>query len=242
MEIERFCPVFHTVPLGGHFVEELVLHHFAEDVSDENMSFLNTRGAGGGDDKGEVSHFCEHSSIVSGKSNRFHPHLFSYFKGFDDIGGVSARADADGHISFLTEGSQLFGEDLAKRNVIRNAGENRGVCREGDGRERRAVHDIPVDEFCSQVLRVRRASTISEEEDFVSHLEGMRDQFDQIEESGKVLFEKTCFNFRAFLKSLQNDVFHRTQILYPLCRAVKDAFLFAHPAAGRVHGAISSAG
>jgi hypothetical protein len=37
--------------LGADFKEELVLHHFAEDVADENMRLLNARGAGGGDDE-----------------------------------------------------------------------------------------------------------------------------------------------------------------------------------------------
>jgi hypothetical protein len=57
------------------------------------------------------------------------------------------------------------------------------------------------------VLGVGSASAISEEKEFVPCFEGMRDQFDHIEKFREVFFEKTCFDFRAFFKSLQNDIF-----------------------------------
>jgi hypothetical protein len=58
------------------------------------------------------------------------------------------------------------------------------------------------------VLSVGCAPAISEEKELVSTFEGVSDQFDDIEKFGKVFFEEACFDFRAFLKSLQNDIFH----------------------------------
>jgi hypothetical protein len=58
------------------------------------------------------------------------------------------------------------------------------------------------------VLGISSTPAISEEKELVPSFEGMRDQFDDIEKFGKVLFEEARFDFRAFLESLQNDIFH----------------------------------
>lgn len=144
-------------------------------MTDENVCLLNARGAGGGNDERNISHFCKVTTIVSSEGHRFYSHLFSHFKGFDDIGRVSTGADADGNIPFFAEGPELFGEDFFKREVVGDAGEDGGICGEGDGGKGRTVHDISIDEFCSQVLSVGSASTISKEKDFVPCLETMGD-------------------------------------------------------------------
>jgi hypothetical protein len=215
-----------------------MLHHFAKDMSDEDMSLLNARRAGGGDDKGNICHLCKRTSIVSGEGHCFHPHLFGYLKGFEDIGRVSTGADADGDISFLAEGPELFGEDFIKGKVVGDTGENRSICGEGKRRERRTVHDIAIDEFCGKVLGVGSASPVSEEEEFVPRFEGMRDEFDHFEEFGEILFQKACLYIGAFFKSLQNNIFHRTRILYPLLSPVKGVQRLAHPQFCLIHSGL----
>jgi hypothetical protein len=59
MEVKRFYPILHTAPFKGSLYKELMLHHFADDVSDENVGLLDARGAGGGDDEGEISDLCK---------------------------------------------------------------------------------------------------------------------------------------------------------------------------------------
>ena len=152
-----------------------MFRHFTEDVSDENMGLLDTRCAGRWDSKGNISNLCKHPSIVSSEGHRFYSHLFRDFKGFDHVGGVPAGADTDRNIPFLTEGPELFRKDLIEGHVVGNAGQDRRIGREGDGREGRTVHDISIDEFRSEVLGVGGTSSVSKEKEFVSRFEGMRD-------------------------------------------------------------------
>jgi len=58
------------------------------------------------------------------------------------------------------------------------------------------------------VLGVGSTSPISEEKEFVSCFEGVRNQSDYVEKFRKIFSEKTTFDFGAFFKSLQNDIFH----------------------------------
>lgn len=191
-----------------HFKEELVLHHFAKDMSDEDVSLLNPRSAGGGNNEGNICHFRYDSPIVSSKGHCFYSHLFSDLKGFEDIGGVSAGTDANGDIPLFAEGPELFGEDFVKGEVIGDAGENRSICGKGNCGEGRTVYDISIDEFRREVLSIGSASPISEEEKFVSCFEGMGNKLDRLKEYGEVLFKETCFNIRTFLKSLPYNIFH----------------------------------
>ncbi len=208
-----------------HFEEEVVFYHFTEDMSNEDVGLLDAGRAGGRNDKGKISHFCNDTPIISGEGDRFHSHLFSHFKSLDDVRGAPTGADTNGYIPSLTEGSELFRKDFVKGNVVGDTGKNGGICRKGDSRQGWTVHDISINKFSSQVLGVSSASPISEEKEFVPRFEGMRDQFNHIEKFREVFFEKTCFDFGAFLKSFQNDLFHWTKILYSLVSHVKGTFL-----------------
>jgi len=185
-----------------HLEEKRMLNHFTENMADENVGLLDAGRAGGRNDEGEISHLSDGTSIISGEGDRFHPHLFSHFESLDDVGRVPGRGDADGNISFLPEGPDLFCKDFAESKVIGNTGENGSICGQGNRRQGRAVHDISIDKLRGHVLGVSGASAISEEKKLVPSFKGVRDQFDDIEKSGEALFEEACFNFRAFLKSL----------------------------------------
>jgi len=191
-----------------HLEEERVLHHFAENMADENMGLLDAGRAGGRNDQGEISHLSDGTSVISGEGDRFDPHLFSHFESLDDVGGVPGRGDADGNIAFLPKGPELFCEDFAKSKVVGNTGENGSICGQGNCRQRRPIDDISIDKFRSHVLGIGSAPAISEEKKLVPSFKGVRDQFDDIEQFGEILFEEACLDFRAFLKSLQNDIFH----------------------------------
>src|SRR5512139_4100611 len=84
-----------------HLEKKRVLHHFTENMADENVGLLDAGRAGGRNDQEEISHLPDGASVVSGEGDRFYPHLFSHFESLDDVGGVSRRGDADSNISFL---------------------------------------------------------------------------------------------------------------------------------------------
>jgi len=69
----------------------------------------------------------------------------------------------------------LLRKDLIEGHVVGNAGQDRRIGREGDGREGWTVHDISIDEFGSEVLGVGGTSSISKEKEFISSFEGVRD-------------------------------------------------------------------
>jgi len=217
-----------TIPtVDGRIIQkEIVFHQFAEDMSDEDVNLLNAGRAGGWDNEGDLGDLYQGAAIVSGQGDCLHPHLFGHFECFDDIGRGPAGADADGDIPFFAEGLELFSKDLAKREVIRNAGEDRGVGGQSDRRKGGAIHNIAVDKFCGEMLGVSRASSISEEEEFIARLETMGDQLDHIEEPGEVLLQKTVFDLGAFLESLLDDIFHGVKILYFPPLPVKDGFYY----------------
>jgi hypothetical protein len=164
-------------------------------VSDENVRFLNAGCAGRGDEKGDIGFLGELAPIHSGEGYSFHSHLFCRFNGPDHIGRVSAGAETDRNIPFLAEGLQLFREDFVKGKVVGDAGENGGIRRQSDGREGRALHQISVDEFCSEMLSICCASPIPEEKKFIPFLKGLNNEFDRVDQFGEILFKKTVLDF-----------------------------------------------
>jgi hypothetical protein len=142
-----------------------------------HMDLLNTWGIAGGDNKGMVGHFGEIASVVSRKGDGFEAHLLGYFDGSYNVGGVSTCAYADGDIPFPPQGHNLFGEDLRKAIVIADAGEDGRIRAQGHGGKGGTIHEESIDKLCSEMLGLRCTASIAEEQELISILKGIGDQF-----------------------------------------------------------------
>jgi len=164
--------------------KKVVLYELTEDVTHEDMDLLNAGGAGGWNDQGVVSDFGQHSSVISREGDGLYTHLFGDLKGFEDVRGSSAGADPDGNIPFFPKGFELFGKDFIKREVVGDAGQDRGVRGQSDCRQWGAIHNIAIDKLCRQMLGICSTPAISKEEEFIPHLKTVGDKFNHLKEIG----------------------------------------------------------
>ncbi len=111
-----------------------MLHHLADHMSDGDVGLLNSRRLVRGHEQCMVGHRSNGPPVVSRQGNRDHPDLPGHFESPNDVGRASARADADGDITSSPDGFDLFCKDFKEAVVIGNAGENRGIRDQRNGR------------------------------------------------------------------------------------------------------------
>ena len=88
--------------------------------------------------------------------------------GAQHVGGVAAGGDREGDVAAAAERLDLLGEHLVVAEVVGDAGQRRGVGRQRDRRQRRALELEAVDELGRQVLGVGGAAAVAEEEQLVT--------------------------------------------------------------------------
>ncbi len=180
-----------------------------------HVNLLNTWGAVGGNDEGIVGHFCEVASVVSRQGDGFNAHLLGHLDGPDNVSRVSTSADTDSDVSFFPQGHNLLGEDLRKTIIVADAGEDGGIRAQGDGGKGRTLHEETVDKLCGEVLGLRCAASVAEEQDLVPVLEGIGNQLDDGGQSRKIFIQEPFLDFTGFLKPLMDNLLHESSYYLP---------------------------
>src|SRR6266516_6038675 len=91
------------------------------------------------------------------------------------LGELPLVENCDRDVPAATESPGLARKYLFVTIVVAHAGEYRGVRRQGDGRERTSLEAESTHKFRGDVLRVRRAAAIAEEQNFPSLLHSLTD-------------------------------------------------------------------
>lgn len=112
------------------------------------------------------------SAGLPSRANGREPLFSRYFQRFEYIRTVSAGRDPPEDVPRISESFDLTGKYTIKAVVIPDCGQDRGVCRESDGRKRAAFVMKAPDKFCSDVLRVCSAASIAADEDLVTGAQG----------------------------------------------------------------------
>ena len=104
----------------------------------------------------------------------------------------------DRDVSGSSEGFDLAAENALEIAVIRDAGQDRGVGGEGDGGKRRAVGAKAIHELGREMLGVRGASPVSENEDLPSGRKGGNEHLARLEHGVRLRVEELPLETRAF--------------------------------------------
>lgn len=149
---------------------------FAEVVDQEEVGFL----AGG-------AAFAWHDELAGGEAPGFTTAATEEGDGLEaeflrlgergeDVAGVAARSERDDEVAGLGEAGDLAGEDVVVAVVVADAGEERAVAVERDGRERAAILLVAADEFGGEMLGLGRAAAVAADKEFVAALEAGENQ------------------------------------------------------------------
>ena len=104
-----------------------------------------------------------------------------------NVGGISAGGNGNGNVAGAAKSFDLAGKDAAEAVVIGDGGDGGKICGQGKRGKSGAIKGEAADEFRGDVLGVRGAAAISEEENFVAALERTDQGSGELGETGKEL-------------------------------------------------------
>ena len=186
----------------------MILYQLTEHMTQRDVTFLDPRCQGGRHDKRVVNQSGERASRSAGPGYGDEPAVTSRRDAFQDIGRVPARTDANGNIALSTMSSNLAGEELFLPLVIRNAGSGGDIRRQGDRGERHAVAPIAAHKFSGDMGGIRGASAVSEEQNFVTVVEGGCDELCDLHDAVGILACKLLFDVGTACKGVQHNCLH----------------------------------
>ncbi len=147
----------------------------AQDVAGQGMGFLDAGGRLRLDAEGQGGDFFQPSSRP-GEPDCVQAHLVRDLDSLEDVFRITAGADAQGDIALKAKGTNLLGEDLIEMVIIADAGNDRRVGCQGNGRQRPPFNFKTVYEFRSNMLRIRRTAAVAEQHDFFACRYAIRHQ------------------------------------------------------------------
>lgn len=143
----------------------------------EHVDLLNTGGDIVGYHQRGIAPEYHGSAGLAGRANGRQSLFSRFFQCFEHVRTVSAGRDPPEDVPRISESFDLTGKNTVKAVVIPDGGQDRGICREGDGRKRAALVMKSPDKFRSDVLRVCSAASIAADEDLVTGAQGFSQIF-----------------------------------------------------------------
>ncbi len=161
------------------------LHKFADNMSDHDVAFLDTRRVGGGHVQEDLRVILHPAAGLAGHGDDVHAHLLGHFEGIEDVLGVAGGGDAHDDVAGFGGAAQKAREDKVVAVVVAHGGEVGGVAMEGFGVERRPVEVEAAGEFGGEVLGVGRTAAVAAEVDFSAAAQGGSDEVRGLLDAGQ---------------------------------------------------------
>src|SRR4051812_46362115 len=99
------------------------------------MAFLRRRAALAGDDEVAGCEAFGFAAATAEERERFDAKFLRFVERGDDVGRVAARGEHHDEIAGLREAGDLAGENVIVAEVVADAGDERAVRREREGRK-----------------------------------------------------------------------------------------------------------
>lgn len=162
-------PKGHAGRLGGvvQAGEERILDPSAQDVQQHLMSLLDVHGGGGWNDQGDIGEGSGGSAIPAEESNASKAIAAGGFQGPQDVRRIAAGGESYQDIAFLTESSDLPGEDFVKSVVVGGGRQERRVSGEVQGREGPALTIEAAEELRREMTAFGSTSPIAAAKNFL---------------------------------------------------------------------------
>src|SRR5436309_3139382 len=151
------------------------LHLLAQEVSREEMDFLNPSGTGRLHHEWDVRQHSGAASVPPQKGHGPDSESSGRFQPLEDVGGVSRGREGDGHVASPAQGLHLSRKDSFIRGVVRNTGQRRSIGAESESSQRGTIPGHSIHQLRCQVLGFGGTATVSEEEGLASSGERLGD-------------------------------------------------------------------
>ena len=178
------------------------------------MGFLNS---GGGirfhreHEIGTVTQFA----CPAGHADGCNPHFVGGRNCLEDVGRITAGADAPGDVAFFPERLNLFGKNFIEMIIVADAGENGRIGCQGNGCQGRALNLEAVDEFGRQMLSICGAAAVAENKDFIAGCNTGSQHVGRLDEIVDICFDAVAFCLDAGFQNVEDDIFH-----FAACRSL----------------------
>ncbi len=167
--------------------EEFLLDNFGEDVAEQDVAFLNARSIVRRHAQTNINKGFEFAAGTPGEGEGVHAHFPGDRDGVKDVGGIAAGGNGDSDVAGAAEGLDLARKDPAEAVIIGNGGDGGKICGQGERGKGGPIKGEAADEFRGDVLGVRSAAAIPEEENFVALLERIDQRYGELGKAGKDL-------------------------------------------------------
>ncbi len=124
------------------------------------------------DFKQEIRCLRDQSPALSGKCHRDGATLRAASRRQKDVPAVAGSGDGNHNVPLVCEGLNLALEDVLVTVVVAGGSKDRGIRRESDRRNSRAIVAKANHKLAIEVLRVGRAAAVPAPENFASHANG----------------------------------------------------------------------
>jgi hypothetical protein len=149
------------------------------------------------------------ASALPCKPCRVTTSLAGGINGAENVRGLPTRAYGNEDVSFDGQGLHLARERLFKAEVIRDSGENRGVRRQGDGRQGLSLKLESSDKLRGKMLRIGRAAAITHQQHLLPAAIGHDSSFGQTPDIFQQFRGKAALYGTAFLNLLAEQLERR---------------------------------
>jgi len=156
-------------------------------VAEQDVALLNARSIVRRHAQTNINIGFEFPAGAPGEGGSVHAQLSSESDSVKDVGGIAAGGYGNGNVAGAAKGFNLAGEDAAEAVIIGDGGDGGKICGQGERRKRGAIKGEAADEFRGDVLGVRGAAAITEEQNLVAALERMDQRSGELGEAGKEL-------------------------------------------------------
>ncbi len=116
-----------------------------------------------------------------------HAHFFGESDGVKHVGGITAGGNGNGNVTRAAKGFDLAGEDAAETVIIGDGGDGGKICGQGERGKCGAIKGEAANKFRGDVLGVRGAAAIAEEENLVAALKSMDEGGGELGKAGRDL-------------------------------------------------------
>ena len=103
-------------------LRQFFLHHFAQDVHEEFVAFLDPHGGGSGDEQVNGGHAFGEAAVTAQEANAFEALALGLFEGAQDVFGFTAGGEGNDDVAFLAEAPDLARENFVGAIVVADGG------------------------------------------------------------------------------------------------------------------------
>lgn len=156
-------------------------------MPEQDVALLNARSIVRRHAQTNINNGFEFAAGTPGEGSGVHAHFPGEGDSVKHVGGIAAGGNGNGNVAGAAKGFDLAGEDAAEAVIVGDGGDGGKICGQGERGKSGAIKGETANELRGDVLGVRGAAAITEEQNLVAALEGLDERSGELGEAGKDL-------------------------------------------------------